>query len=74
MEVRFLESVWLKKRKGVVTLYKLICRHIHQHSQIHTFQTRRIAVHGPAADLDLKTCCISWSGGESGERVNLEGG
>ena len=50
--MNFLESVWFKKRKGVVTVYKPDCRHIHTHSLMQTFQTRRTAAHGPGLYCD----------------------
>jgi hypothetical protein len=62
--MRFLKSVWLKKVKGAVTLYKPDCGHIHKHSNMHTFQKRRTA--GPRSlllvALDLKTCYLTRKG------------
>ena len=60
--MRFLESVWLKKRKGVGIVYKPNCRHIHTHSHMHTLQTRRTAAHGPVTSLDLKTRSLTRKG------------
>jgi len=60
--MRSLESVGLKKRKRVDTLYKPDCRHIHTHSRIHTFQTRRTTANGPATALDLKTKSFTRTG------------
>ena len=50
------------EEKWFVTLYKQDWRHIHKHSNMYTFQTRRTASHGPATVLDLKTCCLTRKG------------
>ena len=60
--MRSLESVWPKKRKGVVTPYKPDCRHIHKQTNIHTFRKRHTAAHGPSAALDFKTCYLTRNG------------